>query len=584
MKIRMFVTFFVLSFGLMSCVPVTQVPSETLEALSVNPTTTVDVATPVSTLLWKPYTSERYLVSLKYPPNWYDSGNDKFRGEDGFFEMSASRMIAPTAKAACEAIYEHTPNKLGEYPYGTDPGLEFLLVDGQPACLIFPSDDQRIHESKRALLFAEYPPDDGPTWLLMVTADKDHIRAIAATLKFVEGELAASEPAVQPTVSSVSTPNTPRGGIIYVEYGPMLQQRFSLSPMFYGAQTVFRPLINHDPCFIKVISETPFQLQFDLAFEDEGQFTTSLIGESTLCEITSMQPTSLVADVICHGSGSEDLSFSATNHVSGNSYRINIPIYSISQQSAKLPVSLPENLSIEEYAAETHFVDEVTIEFTPLGGEYSRQEVLEKHAAERQKEPNSGSFVLDPSWDSRLVSSKLANGEEISFFVETKHIPVDSRLVDTDWEEFQYEHDVRILHVLNNGEEVLAVELVVGVFPELPRVWIWEDHSFLEIERTSYACRKGDIFIDGQSLSELNGYYDAFGFQVLHGKPFYFYEKDEKIGINYDGQDIPLGYDGVSHNNCCSGFAYNIQAYENMVAFFSMKDDVQYYVEIGVFE
>ncbi len=583
MKIRMFATLFSLSFGLMACMPVIQVPSETLEALSVNPSTTVDVATPVSTLLWEPYASERYLVSLKYPSKWYDSGNDNFRGEDGYVSLTGSSMIAPTAKVACEAIYEHTPNKLGEYPYGTDPSLEFLLVDGQPACLIFPSDDQRVHESKRALLFVDYPPGNGQSWILAVTADRDHIRAIAGTLKFVDGELATSESSVQPTVSSVSTPGTPRGGTIYVEYGPMLQQRFSLSPMFYGAQTVFRPLTNHDPCFIKVISETPFQLQFDLAFEDDGQFTTSLIEESALCEITSMQPTSLVADVICHGSGSEDLSFSATNQVSGNSYRINIPIYSISQQSAKLPVSLPESLSIEEYAVETHFVAEARIEFTPLDGEYSRQEVLEKHAAERQKEPNSDSFILNPSWDSELVSSKLANGDEISFFVETKRIPVDSRLVDTDWEEFQYEHDVRILHVLNNGEEVLAVELVVGVFPELPRVWIWEDHWSLEIERTSYACRKGDIFVDGQSLSELNGYYDAF-FQVLHGKPFYFYERDEKIGINYDGQDIPLGYDGVPHTNCCSGFAYNIQAYENMVAFFPMKDDVQYYVEIGVFE
>jgi hypothetical protein len=94
----------------------------------------------------------------------------------------------------------------------------------------------------------------------------------------------------------------------------------------------------------------------------------------------------------------------------------------------------------------------------------------------------------------------------------------------------------------------------------------------------------GQISVDGQLLNKQSGYQEAFGFQTLHGRPFYFFEKQGAIGISYDGVEIPLDYSEVPHYGCCSAATLNPRVYQNMVAFFARKGDTWYYVEIGVFD
>ena len=98
------------------------------------------------------------------------------------------------------------------------------------------------------------------------------------------------------------------------------------------------------------------------------------------------------------------------------------------------------------------------------------------------------------------------------------------------------------------------------------------------------ALTRGEIFQDGQSLNEQYGYTESYSFQLMHGKPFYFFERDGRVGIVYDGQEILLGYDRVLHYGCCSAGVLNPLKYENMVGFFAVRGDKWYYVEIGVFE
>jgi hypothetical protein len=91
----------------------------------------------------------------------------------------------------------------------------------------------------------------------------------------------------------------------------------------------------------------------------------------------------------------------------------------------------------------------------------------------------------------------------------------------------------------------------------------------------------GQVILDGVSLNQRYGYQESFGFQLLRGKPFYFFRKDGKIGAAYDGQAIPLGYDSIPHYGCCSAGELNPRRSGNMLWFFAERDGAWYYVEIG---
>lgn len=93
----------------------------------------------------------------------------------------------------------------------------------------------------------------------------------------------------------------------------------------------------------------------------------------------------------------------------------------------------------------------------------------------------------------------------------------------------------------------------------------------------------GQIIEDGESLNERYGYDETFGFQLLHGTPFYFFKKGSAIGAVYDRQEVQLGYNEVPHDGCCSPGELNPISAENMLAFFAQRDGRWYYVEIGVF-
>jgi hypothetical protein len=122
-------------------------------------------------------------------------------------------------------------------------------------------------------------------------------------------------------------------------------------------------------------------------------------------------------------------------------------------------------------------------------------------------------------------------------------------------------------------------------------LWVYADHWALE---TAYVTNQqmgseinsqavGQVSIDGMLINDLYGYEEAFGFQTLHGSPFYFFKRDGRIGVSYDGVEEPLGYEEVLHYGCCSASTLNPHVAENMVAFFASRGDMWYYVEIGVF-
>lgn len=157
-----------------------------------------------------------------------------------------------------------------------------------------------------------------------------------------------------------------------------------------------------------------------------------------------------------------------------------------------------------------------------------------------------------------------------------------------EYNNFGYGHVI----VTRNGQQIYKISIGHGSpVSALRHLWTYDDHWALETAyvtvRTEanviYSDAVGQVTVDGVLLNDQFGYNEAFGFQTIHGRPFYFFKRDGKIGANYEGVEIPLGYDEIPHYGCCSAATLNPSMFQNMVAFFARKGETWYYAEIGVF-
>ncbi len=121
--------------------------------------------------------------------------------------------------------------------------------------------------------------------------------------------------------------------------------------------------------------------------------------------------------------------------------------------------------------------------------------------------------------------------------------------------------------------------------PVLPLqgLWTYDGHWVLEILLADANVWAGEIFLDGELVNRVKGYDEAFGFQLLAGKPFFFYQRNGHVGVSYDGREADLNYDQVPHYRCCSEGSLNPIHAQNMVAFFAQRGQDWYYVELGDF-
>lgn len=95
---------------------------------------------------------------------------------------------------------------------------------------------------------------------------------------------------------------------------------------------------------------------------------------------------------------------------------------------------------------------------------------------------------------------------------------------------------------------------------------------------------RGDVILDGQSLTKANGWDEVFHLRLIKGRPFYFYSNGGKVYISYDGQTLPQSYDEVIHYMCCEPAAFNPGSNDSMVWFWARKGSMWHYVEAGVYE
>jgi len=140
----------------------------------------------VSVVDWQTYSNSHFAIKLKYPANWQpvpgygdpESG-EKYAGTDGFFMITAMDGESIDSVAAAEAYHKLQP-------YGSQPTIESLQIQGQEARLILPSADASMWDQSALIVRYPQPVEIGghvcPFFVLY--ADQDHVRAIGDTLRF----------------------------------------------------------------------------------------------------------------------------------------------------------------------------------------------------------------------------------------------------------------------------------------------------------------------------------------------------------------------------------------------------------------
>jgi hypothetical protein len=214
--------------------------------------------------------------------------------------------------------------------------------------------------------------------------------------------------------------------------------------------------------------------------------------------------------------------------------------------------------------------------FRPTDG--TETEILDLHRGERGDAFPDASFFRDFRYGMRAAGDD-PDLEALEAY--TDH-PTDAGVFQTV--EVQLFREGRLIYSVAAGAGS-PVQALRGL-------WTYSGHWVLEIAyvteeragRNEIADRPaGRLIQDGTDLNDARGFDEAFGFQLLHGEPFYFFSRRGAVGLAYAGRETILPYDLIPHDQCCSGSALNPKAARNMVAFFAQKGGRWFYVEAGVF-
>ncbi|MBD7912778.1 MULTISPECIES: peptidase M56 [Clostridium] len=134
----------------------------------------------------KLYRNNFFNVSLEYNSEWKPNPNytEKYEGKDGFFQVSAYNGENLKIDEIAKIESSHSLK-----PYGSNPKITELVIQGQEARLIMPSNDQSQAFNNQAELLVKYPKeikvDDNIYYYFILWADKYNIQEISKTLKFL---------------------------------------------------------------------------------------------------------------------------------------------------------------------------------------------------------------------------------------------------------------------------------------------------------------------------------------------------------------------------------------------------------------
>ncbi|WP_134699495.1 PD40 domain-containing protein [Ammoniphilus sp. YIM 78166] len=147
----------------------------------------------ITALQWSPfippappmhvYFSRLYRVSFPYPAIWSKMTHERYEGKDGFFQVSAVASDGGIDEVCRGEAYHILA------PYGSRPQIQMTSIQNQPACFIFPSEDQPKEMNNQAALIVKYPHPvtiQGIVYsYFLLWADRSHIGMLARGLKLV---------------------------------------------------------------------------------------------------------------------------------------------------------------------------------------------------------------------------------------------------------------------------------------------------------------------------------------------------------------------------------------------------------------
>jgi hypothetical protein len=168
---------------------------------------------------WITFSNPAYAISLQHPADWQpmpvsipEIGETEFTGDNGFFfiyTVDGESTIDDLAMSEAHHI---------QRPYGSQPIIENLQIQGQEARLILPSADQPAEMNYQAALIVGYPQPmniSGTSWrYLVLCADQPHIRAIAQTLQFSTDPASVETPTLAEPIAWENLPP----GVVYSTY------------------------------------------------------------------------------------------------------------------------------------------------------------------------------------------------------------------------------------------------------------------------------------------------------------------------------------------------------------------------------
>ena len=136
---------------------------------------------------WQRYTDHEYQLTIRFPQSWKTDPANRdrpyFRGSDGYFQLLASEGDSPSQVCQNDAAHHLQP-------YGSHPKIRSMKIDGQKACLIWPSEDSpsRItNPDAEIAVKLSRPVSIGGTQYgqLILVSDENHIIQMARTLRFL---------------------------------------------------------------------------------------------------------------------------------------------------------------------------------------------------------------------------------------------------------------------------------------------------------------------------------------------------------------------------------------------------------------
>ena len=197
---------------------------------------------------------------------------------------------------------------------------------------------------------------------------------------------------------------------------------------------------------------------------------------------------------------------------------------------------------------------------------------------------NADGALAPLTWEGDPINAALA-GKPLKYLTEKIVIGENTYFAHCNPEKSdciaQVEKDGEVIfEVLSQNPQASPVVLgTIRSFWKLDESWVlevareWDEGSDPET-----AIPVGEIYLDGELINERYDYDTAFEFQILNGKPFFFFKQDGTLGFSYDWQEYKLPFSSIHHYRCCSAGINKPRHFENLVNFVTFQDnEVQYY-------